>query len=159
MYAIGSQCNSRHALTTTRIPPLAVTHIDQAYSKRASKEGRWQNLKDGSSGTDILSSHDRGRATAVGRPTDANPTRVDDWDAGGITPLYTAVNQNNMALVLWLLEEKGANVNNKSYWGHAPLHAPLHDAVFLEILTALLDRGADPTVLNKKHQSALMLNT
>jgi len=128
----------------------------------ASKEGRWQNLKDGSSGTDILSSHDRGRAignTAVGRPTDANPTRVDDCDAGGITPLYTAVNQNNMALVLWLLEEKGANVNNKSYWGHAPLHAPLHDAVFLEILTALLDRGADPTVLNKKHQSALMLNT
>ncbi len=38
---------------------------------------------------------------------DANPTRVNDWDAEGYMPLYMAVSWNNMALVLWLLEEKG----------------------------------------------------
>jgi hypothetical protein len=92
-------------------------------------------------------------AAELGQWVDANPTRVTDWDAAGDTVLYVAACRNDMALVLWLLDEKGAIVNNKTYWGQTPLCV----ALSLDMLNALLNRGADSIVLNRKNQSPLML--
>lgn len=49
---------------------------------------------------------------------EANPGLANEWDVEGYrdvegyTPLYVAVEyMKNLSLVLWLLDEKGANVN------------------------------------------------
>ena len=74
---------------------------------------------------------------------DANPSRVNDLDERGVTPLYAAVyHMKSLPLVLWLLDEKGADVNTRVTVGQTPLHA----LYSLDILNVLLDRGADPTL-------------
>ena len=86
---------------------------------------------------------------------DTNPIHVNDWDRDydGITPLYAAVHHiKSLSLVLWLLDEKGADVNKKIYNGQTPLHGTCS----LDILNALLDRGADSTLLDNKFQSSIM---
>jgi len=76
---------------------------------------------------------------------DANPGRVNDLDRDedGITPLYAAVFYlESLPLVLWLLDERGADVNGRlDGW-----ETPLHVACSLDVLNVLLDRGADPTL-------------
>jgi len=42
---------------------------------------------------------------------EANPGRVNGLDGHGFTPLYAAVCWENLPLVLWLLNEKGADAN------------------------------------------------
>jgi len=43
---------------------------------------------------------------------EANPGRVDDKDRYGRTPLYVAVRDiKSLALTVWLVDEKGADVN------------------------------------------------
>ena len=79
------------------------------------------------------------------RWVNTNPTRVNDCDILGRTPLLTALHYMappNSPLVLWLLE-KGADVNAQTIDGDTPLH--LKDSP--EVITALLDRGADPCLL------------
>ena len=49
-----------------------------------------------------------------------------------------------LSLVVWLLDEMGADVNATTRYGETPIH----HASSLDILTALLDRGADPTLRN-----------
>lgn len=89
---------------------------------------------------------------------DANPPRVNDWDRGedGMTPLYVAVCYiKSLPLVLRLLDENGADVNKKIYNGQTPLHA----ARSLDVLSALLDRVKDPTLLDDYDKSPLMYHT
>ena len=50
--------------------------------------------------------------------------------------------KESLSLVVWLLDEKGADVNGTMADGTSAFHA----AGSLDILTALLDRGADPTL-------------
>jgi ankyrin repeat protein len=57
------------------------------------------------------------------------------------TALFVAV-CISLPLVVWLLDEKGADVNGTVASGITPLHA----AISPDIITALLDRGADPTL-------------
>ena len=46
---------------------------------------------------------------------EAHPECVDDYYAGGCTPLYMAVDElKSLSLTLWLLDEKGADVNCRS---------------------------------------------
>lgn len=67
--------------------------------------------------------------------------------------MYAAVyHMKSLPLVLWLLDEKGADVNKRTY----NKGTPLHGADSLDILNALLTRGADPTLLNSKRQSPFM---
>jgi len=74
---------------------------------------------------------------------DSNPSRVNDWDDYDVTPLYAAVyHRKSLPLVLWLLDEKGADVNRRTVYAQTPLHA----AYILDVLNVLLDRGADPTL-------------
>lgn len=70
---------------------------------------------------------------------ETNPERVNDRDDKlGATPLSVAIFLN-LTLVVWLLDEKGADVNatmvNKEN--------PLRNAKSLDILEALLNRGAE----------------
>jgi len=84
---------------------------------------------------------------------DSNPSRVNDWDDYDVTPLYAAVyHKESLPLVLWLLDERGADVNTRVSGGQTPLHG----ACSLDVLNVLLDRGADPTLLDEYNASPLM---
>jgi ankyrin repeat protein len=77
---------------------------------------------------------------------EANPGRVNDKDREGDTPLTVgAADLKNLTLVVWLLDEKGADVNATTVDGSSVLHF----AKTPDMLTALLDRGADPTIANR----------
>ena len=87
----------------------------------------------------------------------ANPGGVNDRDRSGRTPLsvaacHLAAWRKSLSLTTWLLDEKGADVNGKSQYGNTPLHR----AASLDILNALLDRGADPTFRSNVGWSPLM---
>lgn len=82
---------------------------------------------------------------------EANPDRINDKDEEGFTPLFRAA-QGGLPLVLWLLNEKGADVNAKAYCGNTALFS----AASLEVLNALLDRGADPIALSNHGTTPLM---
>jgi len=84
---------------------------------------------------------------------EANPARVNDRDRWGNTLLYVAVCRlKSLSLAVWLVDAKGADVNARGKHGETPLHG----AQSLHILTALLDRGADPTLLYHDGTSPLM---
>ena len=74
---------------------------------------------------------------------EANPGRVNDRDWRGHTPLIAvAIKLKSLSLAVWLLDEKGANVNGTTAFGHTPLQC----VASVDILTALLDRGAGPNM-------------
>lgn len=68
-----------------------------------------------------------------------------DGPVRGETPLYVAAGKlKSLPLVLWLLDEKGADVNATT----GEEETALHWAGSVDILNALLDRGSDPNRLN-----------
>jgi ankyrin repeat protein len=80
---------------------------------------------------------------------EANPGRVNERDKNGCTPLVAAVwKKECLSLVVWLLDEKGADANASTNNGHICLHfahAP-------DIVSALLARGADPIRVTRKQK-------
>lgn len=91
--------------------------------------------------------------TELRRWVNANPTSVNDRDHDGHTPLHTAAYiHSSLSLVLWLLDEKGADVNAQTIHGDTPLHLTYSP----KIITALLDRGADRGLLNDCGMTPLM---
>jgi len=89
----------------------------------------------------------------VRRWVEANPGCVNDRDRCGRTPLYAAVELlDSSSLVQWLLDEKGADINGRTKNGAVPLHT----ARFRGVLSALLDRDADPIVQDAYGTSPLM---
>ena len=76
---------------------------------------------------------------------EANRGRSNYRDRFGETPLIAATSLPGLPLVVWLLDEKGADVNGTTGNGRSALHyvAPV------DILIALLDRGADPIVADR----------
>ena len=91
---------------------------------------------------------------------EANPGRVNDRDQDGRTPLYCAVTISGdyartytpLQLALWLMDEKGADVNTKALRGETPLHATSSHDIF----NALLARGADPNSRRDDGSTPLM---
>jgi len=72
---------------------------------------------------------------------EANPGRVNLWDRYGCTPMYAAVwRLQSLPLTVWLLDEKGADVNATTSLGTTPLCV----ALFLDILTALMTVAPTP---------------
>jgi len=64
-----------------------------------------------------------------------------DGPLRGETPLYVAACViKSLPLVLWLLDEESADVNATT----GEERTALHGACFVDILNALLNRGADP---------------
>lgn len=54
---------------------------------------------------------------------ESNPEGVDDWGSDGSTPLYVAVFKlKSLPLALWLLDEKGADVNAATSQGATLVH-------------------------------------
>ena len=83
-----------------------------------------------------------------------NPARINDIDGMGHMLLFVLVQvQRFLRLILWLLDGKGADVNATTSGGLTALHV----AGSPEIITALLNRGADPTILNDGGYSPLMI--
>ena len=84
---------------------------------------------------------------------EANPEKVNDTDKDKLTPLYAAVRDlKSLSLVLWLLDEKGADVDAQILRGQTVLAKT--DS--LDILNALLNRGADPTIPDFDDMSPIM---
>jgi ankyrin repeat protein len=80
---------------------------------------------------------------------EANPGRVNEQDRQGFTPLYVAARKHTRLLVVWLIDENGADPNTSTL---------LHVANSLAILIALLDRGADPSGLDGDDSTPLMIH-
>ncbi len=81
---------------------------------------------------------------------------IEDLDRGGDTALYAAVaDPGNLILVQWLIATHGADVNGRTSDGRMPLH----EAATPAIIRALLERGADPTLLHEDGWNALMWQT
>ena len=75
---------------------------------------------------------------------EANPGRVNDKDSVGYTLLCTVVEKlESVPLILWLVNEKGADVNVRDADGYTPIHF----AESLDVINTLLDCGADPTLV------------
>lgn len=84
---------------------------------------------------------------------EANPQRVNDCRYEGNTPLYLAAARfRSLPLTLWLLDEKGADVNCRNMFEATPLHG----ARSPDIITALFDRGVDPILVDEYGRSPLM---
>jgi len=83
---------------------------------------------------------------------EANPGRVDDRDNRETPPFIAAAALADLHLIVWLLDEKCADVNGKAKNGLTPLHV----ANSLDVLNALLDRGADPILASNDGLSPLM---
>lgn len=69
---------------------------------------------------------------------ESNPKRVNAWDSYLYQPLHAAIEMENVPLVLWLIKEKGADIN-----GECPA---LFCARTVNMLNALLECGADPAL-------------
>ena len=85
----------------------------------------------------------------------ANPERVNDRDRDqeGCTALFAAADfRESLPLTVWLVDEKGADVNATTSRGLSALH----EARSLDIVTALLDRGVAPIRLDDDGVSPLM---
>jgi ankyrin repeat protein len=84
---------------------------------------------------------------------EANPGRVNDGDTMMHTPLYSAASHKKIApLTVWLLDERGADVNGTTLRGTTPLLG----ARTLDVLIALLDRDADPILPDSHGTTPLM---
>ena len=75
---------------------------------------------------------------------EANPGFVNEWDWNYQTPLFVAVNKfQHVPLILWLVNEKGADVNAAVDCNGLSL---FHVARSCDVVKALLDCGTDPTL-------------
>lgn len=139
--------HSPHSIYLTHTPTH--THTRTSHSSLAKSRPRAQ----GDGTVDMAAAvRCRFKGTELGQWVEANPGRVDERDKSGVTPLHAAIGHlNNLSMALWLLE-RGADVNGRSFRGWTPVHR----ARSLNILIALLERGADPTVLDDNQCSPLM---
>lgn len=84
---------------------------------------------------------------------EANPGRVNDKDNQGLTALVWAACQlESLPLTVWLLDEKGADVNARWIGGRTVLMSTTSP----DIISALLARGADPALAEDKGWTSLI---
>lgn len=84
---------------------------------------------------------------------EANPGGVNDKDKRGDTPLTTAVRFLKSApLVLWLVKERGADLNAADGDGGKPLHL----VQSIDVLDALSECDVDPSLPDMRGMTALI---
>ena len=87
---------------------------------------------------------------------EANPGCVNDMDSYELTPLLPEILLiKSVPLIQWLVNERGADVNNGNRDGGAPLHL----ATSVDVVDCLLDCGADPTPPDSSGYTPLMAQT
>lgn len=86
---------------------------------------------------------------------EAFPERVNIPDRDNWTALAFATHYElgSLPLVLWLLDEKGADINGRRIGGKPPIFS----VQSLDVLEALLDRGADVTLPDDCYDRATLL--
>lgn len=85
-----------------------------------------------------------------------HPGHIEDRDKMGETALSAAAGMRDLALVQWLTDDRAADVNARVGKDENTL---LHATWSVPIMRLALERNADPTLLNNKNRSALMLHT
>ncbi|MCB1826772.1 MAG: ankyrin repeat domain-containing protein, partial [Coxiellaceae bacterium] len=70
------------------------------------------------------------------------------------TPLHYAVKSKNKALVEWLCQQLGSNLNPQDADGNTPYHLAVGDVKDGEIMGVLLEKGADPNLTNNTDKRA-----
>ena len=154
--------STTHSMTQ---PPLApghsnptpthnTTHTGQQEAHQPQEKGKCKGRRMAAAAAqEMLSFGSMWRKAELRQWVEANPGRVNDRDHSGETPLLAAViYEKSLPLVVWLLDKKGADVNGTNEDGASALHY----AVSLDVLTALLNRGADPTIANSHGVRPLM---
>jgi hypothetical protein len=82
-----------------------------------------------------------------------NPGHIEDWDCNGMTALCKAAwDMEDVALVQWLIDTQGANANSRSKCGLVALHGAMPGLM----VRTLLERNADPTLVDDKGRNVLM---
>ena len=82
---------------------------------------------------------------------ESSPDKIKELDCEGDTILHQVVGRKDenvgelVALVTWLVDEKGADVNGGDCYGLAPLHL----ACMPELVSVLLERGGDPRCIDE----------
>lgn len=71
-----------------------------------------------------------------------NPGRINALDINGMAILHNAASKGIGNLAIWLIDQRGADVNVKDVSGYTPLHLA-HNSYITFIL---LRRGADPNL-------------
>ncbi|NOY76196.1 MAG: hypothetical protein GXP32_10480 [Kiritimatiellaeota bacterium] len=85
----------------------------------------------------------------------ARKASLDKGDDGGFTPLHRALNKKRYAIVR-LLVEAGADIHNaKNHLGNTPLLYAIKKKCGLEIISYLIDHGANVNFKNKDMHNAL----
>lgn len=79
-----------------------------------------------------------------------HPGHIEDWDLREESA--AAVHKADLTLVQWLIDTQGANVNGRTRDGHTALLG----AATLPIVRGLLERGADPTLVDNQGWTILM---
>jgi hypothetical protein len=136
--------------------PTYHTHDNtQAYNQHAPRQSKEAKAREMTAAVVDATVNFYGMSeTQLRQWVEAHPGRVNSKDCGQHTPLCVAVSVlKSLPLVLWLIDEKRADVNVRTRTG---LYPPLQLAQSLDILAALLSRGANPLLKNLLGQSALI---
>lgn len=83
-----------------------------------------------------------------------HPGGVEDQDISGWTALYSAAYKGDVALVQWLIDAHGADVNGRTMGGVTALYR----ADTPDMVRALLERNADPALPDEDGWTVLMVH-
>lgn len=111
------------------------------------------DVKDSFGRTPLFSAVMEGDVEIVKTLAARNPASVRIPNASNDAPLNRAAETGDLRLVRILLEA-GAEIDRKGRWGNTPLMSAAENSC-QDVISYLLDEGADPTIVNEKGRNAV----